>query len=217
MTITPEASDTEKNISGLFAEARKHERAVLFLDECEALLRRRGHQKIAAVEQFLAETDGVQETSNCMLLLLATNRPWMMDEAVTRPGRIGVQIYVGSPDEAARAAIIEYSLRDVPLNDDVDIGELARRTERYSGADLGSPDKGSVCSEARLSAAKRQTDLVKAAKANGLTQELTEVVTMADFEYALRKVKPSITDNVLAEFDKWRESRDHAPDDADDD
>lgn len=203
--------ETEKNISALFAEARKQERVVLFLDECESLLRKRGNQKVAAVESFLAETDGLQENENLMLLLLATNRPWMMDPAVTRPGRIGVHIYVGLPDKAARAAIISYAMRGVPLGRDVDIDALAERTEGYSGAEIGANAPGSVCREAKQTAASRQMATVDAARQDGDKIPLTEEVTMADFEAALAKIKPQTSEDELDQFIQWRGSHAEVP------
>ena len=203
--------DTEKNISELFAQARTQERAVLFLDECESLLRKRGNQKVAAVESFLAETDGLQENKNLMLLLLATNRPWMMDSAVTRPGRIGVHIYVGLPDQQARAAICRYAMRGAPLADDVDLDELAAKTEGYSGAEIGADNEGSVCNEAKQRAARRQMDAIEAAKKRGEKAPLAEEVQMADFEAALKKIRPKTSKQDMDQFAAWRESQQDVP------
>ena len=100
--------DSEKNVAEMFSEARKHKRCVLFLDECESILRKRGSQKIATVEQFLQEADGLTDNSNQLFILLATNRPWLLDSAVMRSGRIGAQVYIGLPDEETRKAIIEH-------------------------------------------------------------------------------------------------------------
>lgn len=203
--------DTEKNISGLFAQARQHERVVLFLDECESLLRKRGNQKVAAVESFLAEADGLQENKNLMLLLLATNRPWMMDSAVTRPGRIGVHIYVGLPDGDARRAILEYALRGVPLADDVDLAAVAGRTDGYSGAEIGADNEGSLCNAAKQNAARRQLDAVEAARERGEEAPLEEKITAADFEDALAKIKPKTSPDDIKQFTQWRDSQQDVP------
>ena len=203
--------ETEKNISALFEEARQHDRAVLFLDECDALLRERGDQKVNAVNQFLTEVDGVRSNKNCLLLLLASNKPWVLDEAVTRAGRIGVHIYVGLPDEAARAAIIRYSMGKAPLHPSVDIDEIAARTKGYSGAEIGADMAGSICTEAKQSARRRQSRAVDEAKASGTEIALAEMVTMVDFDQALAKVKPNTSPELLQKYVEFRDAHADIP------
>jgi vacuolar protein-sorting-associated protein 4 len=130
--------DAERNIRSLFDATHEHPRAVLFLDETEALLPRRGgHSTVMnrLVPEFLAQMDGLSGRQEGLLVLGATNRPWDMDDAVLRPGRFDERIYVPLPDEAARRQILAAALRDVPLAQEVDIDDLARRTEGFSGAD----------------------------------------------------------------------------------
>ena len=128
--------ETEKNLQRLFDEARQHDKAVIFLDEVDHLLAKRGNRKIGTVAQFLALTDGLVKNNNCMLVLAATNKPWVLDEAVVRPGRLGTHIYVGPPDEKAREAIVALNMKDVPAADNVSFAEIATKAERYSGADI---------------------------------------------------------------------------------
>ena len=184
--------ETEKNLKKLFAEASSHERAVLFFDEVESLLEKRGNRKINTVTQFLSLTDGIAQSDNCILLLAATNKPWRLDEAAIRPGRLGTHVYVGLPDVDAREAIISYSIDAVPLSDNVDTAELANNTEGYSGADIAE-----ICSRAKKSAIRRQLESGK-----------DEEVSPADFKNALGKISPSVTKANLLEFEKWRSSRD---------
>jgi len=188
--------ETEKNLKRLFAEAAEYERSVLFFDEVESLLGRRGKQKVNAVTQFLALTDGVVKADNCMLILAATNKPWQLDEAVIRPGRIGTHVYVGLPDAAARAAIAQYSLRDVPLAEGVSFDEISEKTKGFSGADISS-----LCKQAKKPALLRQI----AAKESESEKE--EVVTNTDIDAAIKRVRPSCTPALLKEFDTWRDSR----------
>ena len=197
--------ETEKNLKRLFAEAEGHERSVLFFDEVESLLGRRGNQKVNAVTQFLALTDGVVKSSNCMMILAATNKPWLLDEAVIRPGRIGTHVYVGLPDSTARAAIVEYSLRGVPVAEDVSFKKIAEQTKGFSGADIAW-----LCKQAKKPASMRQIQAIEAQTSKD------EVVTSADINAAIKVVVPSVTSALLAEFDNWRESR-SAPGKADDD
>jgi len=203
--------ETEKNISALFNEARRHPRAVLFLDECDALLRKRGNQKVNAVNQFLTEVDGVKTNENCMLLLLATNKPWILDEAVTRAGRVGVHIYVGLPDEEARAGIFRYAMKGVPTHPSVDIEEIAARTKGYSGAEIGSDQEGSICTEAKQSARRRQSIAVDQARASGTEVKLDEVVTMVDFDNALGKIKPKTSKDLIEKYMAFRDAHEDVP------
>jgi SpoVK/Ycf46/Vps4 family AAA+-type ATPase len=188
--------ETEKNLKRLFAEAEEHERSVLFFDEVESLLGRRGKQKVSAVTQFLALTDGVVKADNCMLILAATNKPWQLDEAVIRPGRIGTHVYVGLPDAVARAAIAEYSLRDVPLAEEISFEEISEKTKGFSGADISS-----LCKQAKKPALLRQI------AANESESEKDEVVTNTDIDAAIARVAPSCTPALLKEFATWREER----------
>ncbi len=191
--------ETEKNLQRLFDEARQHERSVLFLDEVDHLLARRGNRKVGTVAQFLSLTDGLVKNTNCMLVLAATNKPWMLDEAVVRPGRLGTHIYVGPPDVAAREAIIAYNLDEVPVSEGVSYPDLAARTDGYSGADLSE-----LCDRAKRAALNRQ-----------LASSTEERVTADDFATALEKVRPSITAELLAQFETWRNAK-SGPDDEDD-
>lgn len=183
--------ETEKNLQRLFDEARQHDRAVLFLDEVDHLLAKRGNRKVGTVAQFLALTDGLVKNTNCMLVLAATNKPWMLDEAVIRPGRLGTHIYVGPPDAPARQAIIAYSLKDTPVAEDLSSENLADRTDGYSGADIAE-----LCDRAKRSALARQ-----------LAAGTEEQITNADFDTALKKVRPSVTPAMLREFEAWRDTR----------
>jgi transitional endoplasmic reticulum ATPase len=184
--------DSEKAVSLMFEEARKHDRCVLFLDEAEAILRKRGNQKISTVEQFLAEADGVKsnDQSHCLLLLLASNRPWLLDSAVVRPGRIGVHVYVGLPDEETRRAIIETQLADVPL-EDVSVDRLVELTEGFTCAEIGASE--GVCSTARLQAFRRAVDQLEQAQPVASEPGAPPVpmpVVWADFEQAFGRVVP---------------------------
>lgn len=190
--------ETEKNLQRLFDEARKHDKSVVFLDEVDHLLAKRGNRKIGTVTQFLALTDGLIKNTKCMLVLAATNKPWMLDEAVIRPGRLGTHIYVGPPDAKAREAIVAFNMKDVPAADDVSFADIAARAEGYSGADVAE-----LCDRAKRFALNRQ-----------LSGGKEESVTKDDFSAAMEKVRPSVTPQQLKEIEDWRQSREK-PTDAD--
>lgn len=199
--------DSEKAVSSMFEEARKFERCVLFLDEAEAILRRRGNQKITTVEQFLAEADGVQsnDQQDCLLILLASNRPWLLDSAVLRPGRIGVHVYVRLPDEETRRAIIESELADVPLAD-VDTEQLVAKTGGFTCAEIGSGE--GVCSTARLQAFRRAVDKLEKADASSEESDAAkekEPVTWDDFEEAMARVIPYTKrfPDEMTKYEEW--------------
>jgi SpoVK/Ycf46/Vps4 family AAA+-type ATPase len=192
--------ESEKNMQRLFDEARKNEKAVIFIDEAEHLLSKRGNRKIGVVAQFLNLADGLVKNKNCLLILAATNKPWNLDEAVIRPGRLGTHIYVGPPDATAREAIVKYNMREVPLAEDVSPAEIAAKTDGYSGADLAE-----VCDRAKMMAIKRQ-----------LTSGKDEAITAEDFAAALGKVKPSVTPDQIEEYVTWRD-RKEKPSDSDED
>lgn len=183
--------ETEKNIKRLFEEARKEPKAVIFLDEVDALLHKRGGQKVNAVQEFLVQMDGLVKNSNCLLLLAATNKPWALDEAVVRPGRLGTHIYVGPPDAAARAAMCAYNLKEVPLADGLSFHGAVEKTVGYSGADLAE-----VCNRAKLTALKRQ-----------LAGDEASVVSVEDMDAAVDSVVPSVSDDLLGQYDIWRKER----------
>jgi len=183
--------ETEKNLQRLFDEARQHDRSVIFLDEVDHLLAKRGNRKIGSVAMFLTLTDGLDKTTNCLLVLGATNKPWVLDEAVIRPGRLGTHIYVGPPDAAAREAIVAFNMKGVPVADDVSFAEIAAKTDGYSGADVAE-----LCDRAKRFALNRHL-------ATGIEQE----VTAEDFAAALQKVKPSVTPEQIQQFEDWRKAR----------
>jgi len=131
--------EAEQNLKDLFSAAREHERAVLFLDEAEAICARRGSGSTVMdrlIPEFLSQVDGLEGRHAGLLLLGATNRPWDMDDAALRPGRFGELIYVPLPDRKARGQIIAGALAGIPLAQDAGIEELSDVTEGYSGADL---------------------------------------------------------------------------------
>lgn len=130
---------SERNLHGIFDLARRHKPCVLFFDEVDALGASRGDMKHSAgrqtINQFLAELDGLQADNDGLLVLAATNAPWHMDSAFRRPGRFDRVIFVPPPDEPARADILKLLLAGKP-QENVDVDAIAKKTSRFSGADL---------------------------------------------------------------------------------
>ncbi len=133
--------EAEQNIRKLFDAAKAEETSVIFLDETEALVPRRksGSSTVMqrVVPQILQELEGFDRKGDRALLFVgATNMPWMLDQAILRPGRLDAKIYVGLPDAPARYRLLEIYFGDRPLADEVDFGELCDRLEGHSGADI---------------------------------------------------------------------------------
>ncbi len=184
--------ESEKAIRQIFQRARQVAPCIIFFDEIDSIAPRRGSSlgdsgvTDRIVNQLLTEMDGLQRTKD-VVVIAATNRPDILDPALLRPGRFDRIIYVPPPDEEARYEIFKIHTRNMPLDDDVDLRELARRTEYYTGADIEA-----VVIEAGLAAAREDINIKKVSKRH--------------FEYALEKVKPSLTPDTLDEYKKIYET-----------
>jgi transitional endoplasmic reticulum ATPase len=165
---------SERNLHEVFTTARRSRPCVLFFDEVDALGASRGDLKHSAgrqtINQFLAELDGLGNDNDGLLVLGATNAPWHMDSAFRRPGRFDRVIFVPPPDLAARGDILRLLLVGKPQRD-VDFTAIAKKTDRFSGADLKALVDRAI--EAKLDDAMKSgvpepldtKDLLQAAKA----------------------------------------------------
>ncbi|HEX6636648.1 MAG TPA: ATP-binding protein [Steroidobacteraceae bacterium] len=137
--LTAWLGESERNLALMFEKARAQKPCVMFFDELDALAFSRSKassdtsRKI--VNEFLSQLDGFEKANDQVLILAATNMPWDVDPAMKRPGRFARQVFVPPPDATARARIIELSLESVP-HGPVDVAEIARVTDQYSGADV---------------------------------------------------------------------------------
>ena len=130
-----------QRIRALFAAARLHERAIIFIDEVDAVARRRGGDgEVAHIESettliaLLSEMDGFHSSN--VIVIAATNRADMLDPAITRPGRLDRKVEVPNPDRRGRQQILAVHTAGKPIADGVDFTALARRTPGFSGAQL---------------------------------------------------------------------------------
>lgn len=170
--------ESEKNLHGIFETARQNTPCVLFFDEVDALAAdRRDMRKSAGrtlINQFLAEMDGTNSENENVLILGATNAPWHIDPAFRRPGRFDRILFVPPPDEPARAAIIGILARGKPVSD-LDIPLLAKKTWKFSGADLKAMFDAAV-----------ERGLAQAMKSGQITP-----ITTKDLIQSAASVKPS--------------------------
>jgi transitional endoplasmic reticulum ATPase len=175
----------------MFARARQVAPCVIFIDEIDSLVPARGASDMEpqvtarVVNTILAEMGGMEEL-NSIVVIGATNRPWLVDPALLRPGRFDELIYVGAPSEEGRLIILNIHTRDMPLAKDVDLDAIATRTERYTGADLED-----VVRRAGLVAIRRAGE------------KATEV-TAADFAEALEESRPTVTEQMEAEYESMK-------------
>jgi len=133
---------TEQAIQSLFRSARESRPCVIFIDEFDAIGGRRSSAGGSSAQslrmitsQLLEEFDGVRASNDGLYVLAATNRPWDVDNALRRPGRLDRTVLVLPPDEPAREAIVLNRLRDKPAAS-IDVADIVKRTREFSGADL---------------------------------------------------------------------------------
>ncbi|NAZ31519.1 MAG: CDC48 family AAA ATPase [Acidilobus sp.] len=183
--------ESEKAVREVFRRARQYAPAVVFFDEIEAIASLRGSDVETdvterVVSQLLTEIDGITGLEN-VVVIAATNRPDLVDPALLRPGRLEKLIYVPPPDEKGRLDILKIHTRHVPLAEDVDLREIAKMTNGYTGADLAA--------------------LVREATLIALREDLKATrVRFKHFEQALSKVRPSVTKYMIDFYTRWLES-----------
>ncbi|XP_040163027.1 cell division control protein 48 homolog B [Anopheles arabiensis] len=204
---SPYVGDAEKLITRVFNEARTNAPAVVFLDEIDSLVGNRGTGgmkggsgavNMGVLSTLLMEMDGIgqaeqaasalSEDAKRVVVIAATNRPDMVDDALLRPGRLTKLIHVPAPDGKGRLEILRKIATNVPFAEDVQLELVAEQTERYSGADLQN-----LCTQAALNAA---------------TEDLNAtVVTMAHLRSALQDVRPSLTKEQIDWYHSYEANR----------
>ena len=200
---------TVQMISNLFTKARSCPNGcVLCLDDCEEILSRPGSSKAYGVSQFLNELDGLKKSggNGKVFVLIATNRPWMIDGALLRSGRISASVYVGLPEEETRKEIIHSALDGILLSDDVDVEKLARMTEGFSCAEIYHGSKGGgICNLARTYASRRWVERIKQDPAQ---KNIVEPLIWQDFVDAMKVITPSAVKDAdrIAQINKFRET-----------
>jgi len=149
--------ESEEAIRHIFKVARQLAPSIIFFDQLDALAPRRGGDSGSrtterVVNQLLAELDGMEMLNNAVMVIAATNRMDLVDRSVLRPGRLGLHLYVGLPDSAARQEVLDIELANTRLATDRAglLATLAGHTEGFSGADLHA-----MCAQAKMRALER--------------------------------------------------------------
>jgi transitional endoplasmic reticulum ATPase len=187
--------ESEKAVREVFRKARQASPCIIFFDEVDSVAPTRGsslgdsHVSERVISQFLTEMDGLEELRN-VIIIAATNRPDIIDSALLRPGRFDRLLFVPPPDLEARKQIFKIHTRKTPLAEDVNLDELARKTDGYTGADIASLANTGVMLALRehISKAKDPEDAKKRAK--GLK------VAKRHFDEALQKIKPMSSEEL---------------------
>ncbi|MCP8305222.1 MAG: CDC48 family AAA ATPase [archaeon] len=179
--------ESEKAIRNIFRKAKSSAPCLIFFDEIDSIAKPRSSFDVDSgvgervLSQLLTDMDGPHTTGE-IFVIGATNRPDLIDMSLLRPGRLDLLIYVPPPDEKARLEILRISTSKMPLAEDVRLEEIASMTKSFSGADVDA-----LCREAAISLMERSSKSPKVEK--------------ADFEEAIKKVRPSITPEVEAWYD----------------
>ena len=149
-------------VRDLFTKAKKNQPCIIFVDEIDAVGRRRGSgmggghdEREQTLNQILVEMDGFEQGEN-IIMLAATNRVDVLDPALLRPGRFDRRVNIVLPDRKDRQAILEIYFKDKPLSDDIDVKALAAKTAGSSGADLSN-----IVNEAAIRAARRNSKKIE--------------------------------------------------------
>jgi transitional endoplasmic reticulum ATPase len=180
--------ESEKRVEEIFRKARQVSPSIIFLDELDALVPIRGgaigepHVTERVVNQLLSEMDGLEELRG-VVVIGATNRPDIIDPALLRPGRFDELIMVPVPGLESRRKIFQVHLQKIPLTEDVDIEEMVKLTEQYTGADIAA--------------------VVRKAGRLALRENMqTEEVSQKHFLAALLDVGPSVTPDTMKYYAK---------------
>jgi transitional endoplasmic reticulum ATPase len=198
--------ESEKGVREIFRKARQASPSIIFFDEVDALVPKRGsyagssHVTESVVSQILTELDGMEELKN-VTILAATNRPDMLAAALLRPGRLERHIYVPAPDEESRKKIFGVYLSgetEKVLAKDVDIESLVKKTEGYVGADIEA-----LVREAKM-AAMRDFIVQMGTRAEQERKDALKnvMLTKAHFDEALLKVKGSLDEDAIEKSER---------------
>ncbi|HUT81218.1 MAG TPA: CDC48 family AAA ATPase [Candidatus Bathyarchaeia archaeon] len=183
--------ESEKAVREIFRKAKMSAPTIVFFDEIDALAPRRGSglgdsgSTERVISQLLTEIDGLEMIKQ-VVIIAATNRPDIIDNALLRPGRFDRFVLVPPPDFKARIKILEIFTKNMPIEESIDLKILAKEIEGFSGADIES-----LCREAGMLALRADMN--------------TDIINQEHFDAAKNKVQASITPEVLKYYEKAKE------------
>ncbi|EAT40653.1 AAEL007637-PA [Aedes aegypti] len=196
--------ESEKLVRLLFEMARFYAPSTIFIDEIDSLCSRRGseseHEASRRVKsELLVQMDGVSndEATKIVMVLAATNFPWDIDEALRR--RLEKRIYIPLPNKEGREALLKINLREVKVDESVDLTTIATRLDGYSGADITN-----VCRDASMMSMRRKIAGLKPEQIRQLAKEELDLpVSTQDFTEAMAKCNKSVSKDDLMKYQQW--------------
>ncbi|CAO3636221.1 unnamed protein product [Cunninghamella blakesleeana] len=198
------AGESESNLRKAFEEAEANAPAIIFIDEIDAIAPKRektnGEVERRVVSQLLTLMDGMKARSN-VVVIAATNRPNSIDPALRRFGRFDREVDIGIPDPTGRLEILRIHTKNMKLDDDVDLEQIAAETHGFVGADMAS-----LCSEAAMQQIREKMDLIDLEEDTIDAEVLDSLaVTMENFRYSLGVSNPSALRETVVEVPtvKW--------------
>ncbi|KAI9304733.1 transitional endoplasmic reticulum ATPase [Cunninghamella echinulata] len=198
------AGESESNLRKAFEEAEANAPAIIFIDEIDAIAPKRektnGEVERRVVSQLLTLMDGMKARSN-VVVIAATNRPNSIDPALRRFGRFDREVDIGIPDPTGRLEILRIHTKNMKLDDDVDLEQIAAETHGFVGADMAS-----LCSEAAMQQIREKMDLIDLEEETIDAEVLDSLaVTMENFRYSLGVSNPSALRETVVEVPtvKW--------------
>jgi len=184
--------ESENRVAELLRTARERAPCILFMDEIDAVAKRRDMYTADDVTPrllsiLLSEMDGIDKSAG-VIVVGSTNKPDLIDQALMRPGRLDKIIYVPPPDFNERMEIVHVHLVGRPVTSDVDLAEIAKKTERFSGADLAN-----LVREAATIAVRRE-----------MMTGVSTPITMDDFRQVMPRIKPSISLRMISDYETMK-------------
>jgi transitional endoplasmic reticulum ATPase len=184
--------ESENKVADLLRTARERAPCILFMDEIDAVAKRRDMYTADDVTPrllsiLLSEMDGIDKSAG-VIVVGSTNKPDLIDPAIMRPGRLDKIIYVPPPDFNERMEIVHVHLLGRPVSRNIDLAEIAKKTERFSGADLAN-----IVREAATLAVRRE-----------MMTGVASPITMEDFLHVVPRVKPSISLRMISEYETMK-------------
>lgn len=195
--------DSERLVRVLFEMARFYSPSTIFIDEMDTMFCKRStdgeHEASKRVKsELLTQMEGVHTDDSQVIVLGATNFPWMLDDALIR--RLEKRIYIPLPDEEARKELLKINLKDVQLDKELDLDELAKKFEGYSGADISN-----VCRDASLMGMRKRVIGLDREEIKSLNaKEIDMPVSREDFLDALKRIKSSVNNKEdIQRYENW--------------
>ncbi|HOO54827.1 MAG TPA: CDC48 family AAA ATPase [Methanothrix sp.] len=197
--------ESEQRLREIFEEANRNTPSIIFIDELDSIAPKRGdvtgEVERRVVAQLLAMMDGLKERGQ-VVVIGATNRIDAIDPALRRPGRFDREIEIGVPDRIDRMEILQIHVRNMPIDESVNLDDLADRTNGFVGADISA-----LCKEAAMKVLRRH--LPDISFDDDIPQDVLDQmsVTGQDFENALKEIEPSAMREVLVEISdvSWKD------------